>query len=44
MMKKLLAGFGIGFSAGYACVRATEAWREWSEPAETVAKAAPIWP
>jgi STE24 endopeptidase len=38
MKKKLLAGFCVGLSAGYVCVRAIQAWREWSEPAETVAK------
>lgn len=37
-VRKILAGFGVGFGAGYICVRAVQAWREWSEPAEAVAK------
>lgn len=37
-LRKILVGFGVGFGAGYTCVRAVQAWREWSEPAGAVEK------
>ncbi|HEX4013773.1 MAG TPA: M48 family metallopeptidase [Candidatus Cybelea sp.] len=37
---KLLAGAGIGLSAGYVAVRLCEAWQQWRVPTDSVSKGA----